>query len=86
MNILAWVVFGLIIGIVATLKSNKKKSTSMLENTIIGIIGAIVGGFLGNIIFGVTITKFNSSAFIIAIAGAIGLVYVAKMIITTKKT
>jgi len=82
MNVLAWIAFGLIIGIASGLRSTKKPVTSMQENAIIGIIGALVGGFLGNIVFGVTLTGFNISAFIIALLGAIGLTFITKAIIT----
>lgn len=84
MNILTWVAFGGIIGIISGLRNTKKPVTSMQQNAILGIIGAIVGGFLGNILFGITTAGFNISSLAIALLGAVGLVYIARIIITRK--
>ncbi len=82
MNVLAWVTFGIIIGFIATIRDSKSTRAEKVDIVTVGIIGAIVGGFLGNILFGVTIKEFNISAFIVAIMGTIALLYISKSITT----
>jgi uncharacterized membrane protein YeaQ/YmgE (transglycosylase-associated protein family) len=46
---------------------------------IIGILGAILGGYLGNLLFGVGITGFNVKSFIVAVAGSILVIYISTL-------
>ena len=66
----AWIIFGLIAGSIAHFIS-PSSSGGILGLIILGIIGALVGGFLGRIFFGVGVTGFNLISFILAIAGSL---------------
>ena len=68
--IIAWIIFGLISGSIAHFIS-PNSSGGILGLIILGIVGALVGGFLGQILFGVGITGFNLISFILAIAGSL---------------
>ena len=46
------------------------------SNIIVGIIGAMIGGFLFNIIGGTGITGFNAWSILVAIAGAVVLLWI----------
>ncbi len=70
MNPLSWIVFGLIVGSLAYLL-DPRASGGIFSSIILGIVGAMVGGFLGNAIFGVGVSGFNLSSFVVAIGGSL---------------
>jgi uncharacterized membrane protein YeaQ/YmgE (transglycosylase-associated protein family) len=47
MGVLGWVLFGLIVGIVAKLLMPGRDPGGMIITTLLGIVGAVIGGFLG---------------------------------------
>ncbi len=80
MNILSWVLFGLIVGVVAHAIDPTPNRGGMLGTILLGIVGALVGGFLANLIFGITITGFNLTSFLVAIAGSLILLLLGRAI------
>jgi uncharacterized membrane protein YeaQ/YmgE (transglycosylase-associated protein family) len=70
MSIIAWIVFGLIAGFIAS-KIVNKEGEGFLMNTVLGIIGAVVGGYIFNFFGHAGVTGFNLSSLIVAIIGAI---------------
>ena len=47
MGILTWIVFGLVIGIIAKLLMPGRDPGGFIITTLLGIAGALVGGFVG---------------------------------------
>ncbi len=78
MNILTWIVFGLIAGIVAEVVDPHKDTGGIVGAVILGILGAIIGGFVANLVFGVSITGFNLTSFAIAILGSLLLLFISR--------
>jgi uncharacterized membrane protein YeaQ/YmgE (transglycosylase-associated protein family) len=50
-----------------------------LITTALGIVGALVGGYLSSRLFGWDITGFNSPSFVIAILGALLLLFLYQL-------
>lgn len=72
MGIIAWIVFGLIAGIIAKLLMPGKDPGGFIITALLGIAGAFVGGFIGNLIgLGGPVSGFNLGSMITAILGAI---------------
>lgn len=72
MNILSWILFGLIAGAVAKLIMPGKDPGGCLVTAVIGILGALLGGFLSTELLGWgSVTGFNFRSFAIAIVGSI---------------
>jgi len=71
MNILFWVGFGIVVGIVAQLFDPRPKQGGWLGSILLGILGALLGGFLGDLIFESGAESFNSASFAVASIGAI---------------
>jgi uncharacterized membrane protein YeaQ/YmgE (transglycosylase-associated protein family) len=71
MGVVAWIVLGAVAGLIAENLTGKK--TGLLLATVIGIVGALLGGFLAKELFGVQTldTFFNLSTWITAIIGAV---------------
>ena len=47
MGILSWILFGLVVGIIAKLLTPGRDPGGFIVTTLIGIVGALLGGFIG---------------------------------------
>ncbi|AHE58175.1 GlsB/YeaQ/YmgE family stress response membrane protein [Escherichia albertii] len=72
MGIIAWIIFGLIAGVIAKLIMPGRDGGGFILTCILGIVGAVVGGWLATM-FGIggTISGFNLHSFLVAVVGAI---------------
>ncbi|WP_043839595.1 GlsB/YeaQ/YmgE family stress response membrane protein [Muricoccus aerilatus] len=70
MSILGWLVLGLIAGFVAS-KIYAGSGQGVVLDIVLGVIGAIVGGFLFNTFGGAGVTGFNLYSMVVAIIGAV---------------
>jgi uncharacterized membrane protein YeaQ/YmgE (transglycosylase-associated protein family) len=70
MSVLGWIILGLISGFVASKVVNDRGEGCFL-NIALGLVGAMVGGFLFTSIGGSSITGFNLYSMLVAIVGAI---------------
>jgi uncharacterized membrane protein YeaQ/YmgE (transglycosylase-associated protein family) len=76
MGWLAWIVFGLIAGIVAKFIMPGRDPGGFIVTILIGIVGALLGGWLATQ-FGLgAITGFDIRSFIIAVAGSLILLFI----------
>lgn len=78
MNIISWILFGLIVGIVAHAIDPYPNGGGLLGSILLGIVGSLVGGFLADIVFGITVTGFNLSSFLVAVAGSLLLLFIGR--------
>jgi uncharacterized membrane protein YeaQ/YmgE (transglycosylase-associated protein family) len=70
MSIIAWVILGLIAGFIASKIVNKSGEGFFLD-IVLGIVGAIVGGFIFSLFGAGGVTGFNLYSMVVAIIGAI---------------
>jgi uncharacterized membrane protein YeaQ/YmgE (transglycosylase-associated protein family) len=70
MSIIGWIVLGLISGFIASKIVNKQGEGCILD-TVLGIVGALVGGFIFSALGHQKVTGFNLYSFIVAIVGAV---------------
>jgi len=70
MSIIAWLVLGLIAGFIAS-KIVNKTGEGLLMDIILGIVGALVGGFLFTAIGAAPVTGFNLYSILVSVIGAI---------------
>lgn len=80
MNFLFWIIFGAITGWLASLIMKTDYRQGLLGDIIMGIIGAVVGGFLMGLLGESGVTGFNIYSFIVAIIGAIVVIYIGRML------
>lgn len=69
MEILVWIVFGLVVGIVAKFVFPGRDPGGIVLTTILGIVGAMVGGWLGRVLG--FYQQGDVTGFIMAVVGAI---------------
>lgn len=81
MGILAWIIVGIIAGWAAGLVM-KGKGFGLLGNIVVGIIGALIGGWLAGAIFRITdaISGINVTTIVVAFLGAIVVLAVARLL------
>jgi uncharacterized membrane protein YeaQ/YmgE (transglycosylase-associated protein family) len=80
LNIVTWLIFGLIVGIVAHLIDPGDVKGGIVGTAITGMFGSLVGGFLAQLILGYQITGFNLWSFLIAVGGALILAFLHRML------
>jgi uncharacterized membrane protein YeaQ/YmgE (transglycosylase-associated protein family) len=85
MSILAWIVLGLIAGFISSLIVNRHGEGILLD-VVIGIVGALLGGFIMSAVGGEGITGFNVYSILVAIAGAVVLLVILHAIRGTSRT
>ncbi|MEO7118951.1 MAG: GlsB/YeaQ/YmgE family stress response membrane protein [Candidatus Limnocylindrales bacterium] len=78
MNIIAWIVLGLIAGYLAGFLVSGDEGIGIVGHAILGIVGALVGGFLASVIFNRQPIDgaFDISSIVAATIGAIIVVWV----------
>ncbi len=79
MGILSWIIVGLIAGWLTGLIM-KGSGYGVIGDIILGIVGAIVGGFIASAIFGIpgAVNGINVTSIIVAIIGAVILVAIVR--------
>ena len=70
MSIIGWIVLGLIAGFIASHLVNRRGEGFLLD-IVLGVIGAIVGGWLFSAFGGIGVTGFNLYSMVVAVIGAI---------------
>jgi uncharacterized membrane protein YeaQ/YmgE (transglycosylase-associated protein family) len=69
MSILAWIVLGLIAGFIGS-KIVGGSGQGLLLDIVLGIVGAVVGGYLFSALGATGITGFNLYSMFVAVVGA----------------
>ena len=75
MGVIAWIILGLIAGFIGSKVVNKTGS-GLLMDIVLGIVGAVVGGFVFNLFGMAGVTGLNIYSIIVAIVGAILVLWV----------
>jgi uncharacterized membrane protein YeaQ/YmgE (transglycosylase-associated protein family) len=70
MSILGWIFFGLISGFIAS-KIVNKQGEGILLDIVLGVAGAVVGGFLFHLIGQMGVTGFNVWSMFVSVVGAV---------------
>ena len=77
MGILAWVVLGLVAGALAKFIMPGQQGGGIILTIVLGVVGALVGGFLGTYVFGFgDISGFDLRSIAIAVGGALLVLFV----------
>ncbi|MFI9561257.1 GlsB/YeaQ/YmgE family stress response membrane protein [Nonomuraea endophytica] len=87
MGILAWIILGLVAGLVARMLVPGKDSQGLIITLVLGIAGALLGGFVATQVFHVAGIQgfFNLSTWVCAILGA-GVLLLAYNLLTSRRS
>jgi uncharacterized membrane protein YeaQ/YmgE (transglycosylase-associated protein family) len=75
MGIIAWLVLGLIAGFIASKVVNHTGS-GIIMDIVLGVVGAFAGGFLFSMFGATGVTGFNIYSMIVAVIGAIVVLWI----------
>jgi uncharacterized membrane protein YeaQ/YmgE (transglycosylase-associated protein family) len=70
MSIIAWIILGLIAGFVGS-KIVNKRGEGLVRDILLGVIGAVVGGWLFHMFGAAGVTGLNLYSLVVAVIGAI---------------
>jgi uncharacterized membrane protein YeaQ/YmgE (transglycosylase-associated protein family) len=78
MSIIGWIIFGLIVGVVAKVLMPGRDPGGMIVTILLGIVGALIGGFIGRVLgwYG----EGDPVGFIMAVIGAIVVLFAYRKI------
>ena len=72
MTIIGWIILGLLAGAIAKLILPGSQGGGWIVTLILGVVGALLGGFLGSVLFNAPLQDFFSiQTWLLAIGGAI---------------
>lgn len=74
MGILLWIIFGGIVGWIASLIMNTDSQQGIIMNVIVGVIGAMIGGWIMSSLGETPVNGFNLYSFLVALLGSVVLI------------
>ena len=80
MGILSWILVGGIAGWLSTKIITPKKEKGCFSGILLGIIGAVIGGFIVDFFGGHGVTGFNPYSILVATLGAVVLIWVVRQL------
>ncbi len=78
MNIILWIVFGAVVGWIASIIMKTDADMGIGSNIIVGVLGALIGGWAFALFGTPGVIGFNLWSFIVAIVGAVVLLSVVR--------
>ncbi len=82
MSILAWIVLGIVAGFIGS-KIVNKSGEGLVLDLVLGVVGAVVGGLLFNTFGHEGVTGFNIYSLLVAVVGAVVVLFAYRMITRT---
>ncbi|GAB4143585.1 MAG: GlsB/YeaQ/YmgE family stress response membrane protein [Cyanobacteria bacterium J069] len=74
-NLLTWLVLGFVAGALAKLVYPGRQGGGIFATTLLGILGAMLGGWLGTLILGGAVTGLNLPSIVLAVIGSMLLIF-----------
>jgi uncharacterized membrane protein YeaQ/YmgE (transglycosylase-associated protein family) len=80
MGIIVYIIFGALVGWIASMIMGRNAEQGALGNIVVGILGAFLGGWIMNALGSSGVTGFNIRSFLVALLGAVILLFVYNMV------
>lgn len=80
MGILLWIVFGALVGWIASIVMRTDAQQGAFLNIVVGIVGAVLGGWIMSIFGETGVSGFNLYSFVVALLGAIVLIAIVRAV------
>ncbi len=77
MGILSWILFGALVGWIASILM-KTRRRGLIRNIVVGLLGAVLGGWIASLFGFGSVSAFSIEGFGIAIGGAIVLIWLLR--------
>jgi uncharacterized membrane protein YeaQ/YmgE (transglycosylase-associated protein family) len=79
MGLLLFIVFGLVVGFLARAILPGRQSMGIIMTAILGMVGSLLGGFVGSMISDNDVTRIHSAGLIGSVIGALIVLALASM-------
>ena len=79
MNWLVWIIFGALAGWLASIVMGKNRQMGAIANIVVGIVGALIGGWIMSLFGAQGVSGFNIPSLLVAIGGAVVLLFAVGM-------
>jgi uncharacterized membrane protein YeaQ/YmgE (transglycosylase-associated protein family) len=83
MSIVLWILFGLVVGVIAKLLTPGREPGGFVVTALLGIAGALVGGFLGRVL-GIYPSYQSTGGFFMSILGAVILLALYNVVVSRR--
>ncbi|HEX6386567.1 MAG TPA: GlsB/YeaQ/YmgE family stress response membrane protein [Anaerolineae bacterium] len=80
MNIIVWIIIGGLAGWIASMIMGRDAQMGAVANIVVGIVGALIGGFIMNQFGAAGTTGFNLYSLLVAILGAVVLLFIVGLV------
>ena len=80
MNLILWIVIGFLAGWIASIVMKTNASQGPVMDIIVGIVGALIGGFIMNLMGASGVTGLNIYSLLVATLGAVVLIWLRRAI------
>ena len=78
-GVVGWIILGGVAGWLASILTGRRKQSGCLTNIGVGIVGALIGGFIFNFFGGQGLSGLNLTSLLVAIVGAVVLLAVVNL-------
>jgi uncharacterized membrane protein YeaQ/YmgE (transglycosylase-associated protein family) len=78
MGIIGWIIIGILAGWLA--EKIMKRNHGLLTNLVVGVVGAILGGFIASNLLGIAVGGFNIMTLLVATLGAVLLLFLLSVV------
>lgn len=86
MGIIAWIVFGFVVGLIARAVVPGRQGMGFIMTTVLGVAGSLIGGLIGSALGGGgSATAFQPSGFIGSLIGAVALLVIAGLVMGPRR-
>lgn len=87
MGIIAWIVFGFIVGLIARALVPGRQGMGLVMTTLLGVAGSLIGGLVASALWGhgSSATQFQPSGFIGSLIGAVLLLVIGGMVMGPRR-
>lgn len=75
-DFIVWIIFGALAGWLASMIARTNDEQGALGNIVVGLLGAVIGGYIMRAIGGSGVTGFNFTSLLVAIGGAVLLLFI----------
>jgi uncharacterized membrane protein YeaQ/YmgE (transglycosylase-associated protein family) len=80
LSIIMWIIFGALVGWIASIIMRTNEEMGAVSNIIVGIIGAFIGGAISRALGGSTATGFSFTSILMAVLGSCVLLFFIRLV------
>ena len=85
MQLILWILFGALIGWIASIITKRNSRMGAFANIIVGLLGSIIGGFIAQLIGLGSYSQFSLGGILISLVGAVVLLLIVNMFTRGKR-